>query len=119
MRRGDHMIELRGRLVVLRRPGGPAVVADGRAAVVAVDHAGGLVRVDPERVVIAVRRAQRRKRAAAVHRAIQARVQHVDGLGIFGIGVNVRVVPGALAQIALVVRAPPRVAAVVRPEYSP
>src|SRR5207249_8510644 len=32
-----HPVELRGRLVVLRRPGPPAVVADGRAPVVAED----------------------------------------------------------------------------------
>src|SRR5258706_528662 len=53
-----------------------------------------------------------------VHGAIQARIQNVDGLGIFGIGVDVRVVPGALAQIALVVGAVPRVAAVVRAEHA-
>src|SRR5205085_840698 len=52
----------------------------------------------------------------AARDAHSAGVQHVDGLGVFGIGVNVRVVPGALAQIALVVGAPPRLAAVLGAE---
>src|SRR5689334_2250452 len=119
VRGGDDVVELGRGLVVLAGPGGAAVVADVGAAVVAVDHAIGIVRRDPEPVVVAVRRAHRREGATAIDRAIHAGVQHVHGLGIFGIGVDVRVVPGALAQIALVVRAPPRVAAVVGAEHSP
>src|SRR6266566_4209142 len=67
-------------------------------------------------MVVAMRRPQLRERPAAVHGAIHPRVQHVDRLGILRIGVNVRVVPGALAEIALLVRAAPRIAAVVGSE---
>src|SRR5207249_3674936 len=116
VRSGDDVIELRRRLIVLPGPRGAAVIGDGRPAVVAVDHAGGIVGRYPEPVVVAVGRAQLRERPAAVHRAIGARVQHVDHVGILVIGVDVGVVPGALAQIAFVVRAPPRLAAVFRSE---
>src|SRR5881296_1196125 len=61
---------------------------------------------------------QLRERPTAIHRAIQPRVQHVDGLGILGIGVDVGVVPGALPEIALLVGAPPRLAAVVGAEHA-
>src|SRR5262249_1999222 len=87
VRRRDHVIELRRRLVVLAGPRRAAVVTDVGAAVVAVDHAVGIVRRDPEAVVVAVGRAQRREGAAAVDRAVHARVQHVDRLGGLGIGV--------------------------------
>src|SRR5439155_14576123 len=115
---GDHVIELRGRLIVLPRPRRAAVIAYVRAAVVAVDHAGGIVGRGPQPVMVAMGRAQRRERAAAVHRAIHPGVQHVDRLGILGIGVDVGVVPGALPEIALVVGPPPRLAAVVGAEHA-
>src|SRR6059036_3774038 len=54
MRRGGHVIELRGRLVVLARPRHAAVITDVRPAVVAVDHAGGIVGRDPQRMVVAM-----------------------------------------------------------------
>ncbi len=57
-------------------------------------------------------RAQLRERPAAVYRAVHPGVQDIDGLGAFGIGMDMRVIPRALAEIALVVGAAPRVAAV-------
>src|SRR5215472_3662055 len=51
----DHVIELGGRLVVLRGPGIPAVDGDGGSAVVAVDHTLRIVRIQPQAVMIAVR----------------------------------------------------------------
>src|SRR5208282_5960779 len=53
---GGDVVELRGGLVVLRGPVFAAVDADGGAAVVAVDHAIRVVGIDPESVMIAVRR---------------------------------------------------------------
>ena len=52
---GGDVVELRGRLVVLRGPVFAAVDADGGAAVVAVDHAICVVGIDPQGVMIAVR----------------------------------------------------------------
>src|SRR5262249_9313987 len=49
-------VELRGLLVVDRRPRGAAVQRDVGAAVVALDHALRVFRIDPEVVVVAVPR---------------------------------------------------------------
>ena len=49
------MVELRGGLVVDPRPRGAAVEGDVGAAVVAVDHALRVLRVDPHDVRVAVR----------------------------------------------------------------
>ena len=53
---GDHRVELRSGLVVERAPGPAAVERDGSAAVAAVHHSQRVFRVDPEIVVVAVRR---------------------------------------------------------------
>ena len=55
---GRHVIELRRGLVVLRGPGLAAIDSDGRAAIVAVNHSHGIRGIDPEAVVIAMRRWQ-------------------------------------------------------------
>ena len=52
---GDNVIELRGRLVKLSGPVSAAVDGNGGAAVVAVDDAIGIVGIDPQAVMIAVR----------------------------------------------------------------
>jgi len=51
---GGDVVKLRGRLIVLRSPVFAAVDADGGAAVVAVDHAIGIVGIDPESVIVAM-----------------------------------------------------------------
>src|SRR6185436_8978640 len=63
--RGDP-VDLRGRLAVLRRPGAAAVDRDVHAAVVRLDHAQGIAGVDPQVVIVAVRRADGGEGAAAV-----------------------------------------------------
>jgi hypothetical protein len=63
---GLDAIELGGHLVVLRGPGLSAVDRDIRAAVVAVDQDLVVRGVDPEVVVVAVRRANAVPRLAAV-----------------------------------------------------
>src|SRR6266581_3938610 len=50
-----HMIELRGGLIPLRGPILAAIDGNGCAAVIAVDKAIGIVRINPQAVVIAVR----------------------------------------------------------------
>ena len=54
---GGDVVELRGRLVVLLRPGGPSVERHVGAPVVGADHAERVVRGDPQAVVVAVGRA--------------------------------------------------------------
>src|ERR1051325_5081723 len=51
---------------------------------------------------------------AAVVRSVEARVEHVNGLGVRRVGVDARVVPGALAQLSFLVDFRPGLARVVR-----
>ena len=53
---GRHVVELRRRLVVLRRPALSAIHSDRRPAIVAVNHSRRIYRIDPQSVMIAVRR---------------------------------------------------------------
>ena len=64
---GGHVIELRRRLVQDAGPRSGAVEADDGAAVVALDHPIGVARVDPQGVVVAVRRGNGFEGLAAVN----------------------------------------------------
>ncbi len=108
-----HVVELGRRLVVVARPRRAAVDGDLRAPVVRDDHAVRVGRVDPQVVRVAVRHLDRVERLPAVHGAVHARVERVDGVRVLRVGLHVRVVPGALAQLVLAVRARPGGAAVV------
>src|SRR5207249_1539850 len=111
-----HAVELRGRLVVLRGPGPAAVVGDGGAAVVAEDHPAGIVRIDPQVVVVAVRHGQVREALPAVGRLVHVDVGQVDRVGVLRVGVDPRVVPRALADLVLVVDVGPLLAVVLAAE---
>ena len=110
---GDHVIELPGRLVVLAAPGLPSVDRQRRAAVIAVDHAARIVGIDPQAVMIAVRRRQEIEGLAAVLRAEHPGVERVDRVGLPGIGEDVAEVPGALAEPLVAVDPRPGRAGVV------
>ena len=62
----DHVVVLRRRLVVLRRPRLPAIFGDCRAAVIAFDHAIGVLRINPQIVTVAMRRIQCLERLPAI-----------------------------------------------------
>src|SRR5581483_6443639 len=81
---GIYVVELRGGLRVLRCPGLAAVYADGGAAVIAVDHAQRVRGIDPQRVVVAVRRAQSGERAASVRGARKLYIGDVDRIRALG-----------------------------------
>ena len=112
-----HVVELRGRLVVHAAPALATVERHHAATVVALDHAVRVIRIDPEIVVVAVRDRHLHERLAAVVRSPRVDVQHPRRLGILGIRVDVVVVPGALAQVAVLAAALPVVAAVVGAEH--
>ncbi|GBD16896.1 hypothetical protein HRbin26_01806 [bacterium HR26] len=112
---GD-VVHLGSRLVELGRPGTPAVEGDAGAAVVAVDHAMRVLRVDPVVVVVAVGRRHLGEGDAAVDRLPELEIEHPDGVGILRVGAEVVEVPGAPAQVALVAHALPGVAVVVGAE---
>src|SRR5262249_45105094 len=96
---GGDAVDLRGRLVLERRPLRAAVEGDAGAAVVALDHAARVVRVDPEVVVVAVRDADRDERPAAVVAAEEADVQHPEAVALLRVGEDARKVPGALGEL--------------------
>ena len=110
---GDDVIELGGRLIVLARPCLPAVKADVGPAVVAVDYPLVVLGRDPEVVIVAVRNADGGEGPSAVGRLVEPHVEHVDGVRVLGIGVDVCVVPRPLAQRAIVVGACPALSGVV------
>ena len=116
LRIGGDVVELGRGLVVEGGPRGTAVEGDAGAAVVALDHAPRVARVDPQVMVIAVRRGHRRKGAAAVGRLPALQVEHPDGVGILRVGVEVHVIPGAPPQLAVFAEPLPRLAAVIRAE---
>ncbi len=110
------VVELRGRLVEDGGPVAPAVEGDAGAAVVALDHPVGVLGVDPEGVVVAVRRRDGREGLAAVGRLPAGQVEDPDGVGVARVGDDVHVVPGAAAQLVVVGEALPALAEVVRAE---
>ena len=109
-------VHLRGGLHVLVGPGGAAVHAHVGAAVVGLDHPRRVARGNPQVVVVSVGRGDALEGLAAVGGPVEAHVHHVDGVLIGGIRDQPRVVPGALAELALAVGALPAVPAVARPE---
>ena len=113
---GREVIELAGRLVVPAAPAAAAVDRDCGALVGAFGHASGILRVDPDRMVIvaagaaAEDHAMRAALVAAAHRL----AGEIDDVGVSRIGGDaVEVVIGesatrvdALPVVAAVVRAP-------------
>ncbi len=92
------------------------VEGDVRAAVVALDHPIRVGRVDPEILVVAVRRRDRREGLAAVNRLPALQVQNPDRVLVARVSEDMDVVPGAPPKIALLADSLPGVATVVRTE---
>ena len=109
----DHVIELRRGLIVLTTPGFAAVEGDGHAAIVGADHAPGISRINPETVIVAVRKLELVEGAAAVGRAIGIHVHHVDRGGILRVSDDVHVVPRTLNETVAAVYELPVVATVI------
>ena len=109
----NYVVELRGRLIILRRPVQPAIGADVSAAIIGVDEPLGIGWINPESVIVAVRRRKLREGLAAVDGAIRACIKDVNDIRIFRIRKHMRVVPGALAEAMIVVDQPPVLATIV------
>ena len=110
---GGHRVELRGELVVDGAPRGAGVERDVGSAVVALDHAPVVARVDPEIVVVAVRGGHLREMRAGVGRLPHPMVVDVDGVLVLRVREHVHVVPGAVAEILAIARERPGIAEVV------
>src|SRR6185437_8184965 len=104
--------------LVFRSPRLAAVIADRRATVVRFDHSLGVVRCDPQIVIVAVRNADRLVCLSPVGRVVEADVGYVNAVLVLGVCEDARVVPGALAQTAAVVDLDPRGARVVGAKYA-
>ena len=119
MGRGDDPVELGGGIIL----GGPAVTGvEGNVPppVIPVDHPVGIAGSDPEVVVVAVRNLNALVEAlAGVAAPVEGCVQDVDHVRVLGVGVDAGVVEGPLAELSLVVRQGPRLAAVVGAEDAP
>ena len=111
-----HMIKLRGGLVEDARPRMTTIVGDARAAVVALDQAIRVVWVDPQAVVVAVRRGNRLKALAAVDGLPAVEGEHPDGVRVLRVGIDVHVVPRAPTQVRVVANSLPGIAVVIGTE---
>ncbi len=111
-------VELGGGLLILTGPGASAVGADVGAAVVAFDHAVGIIGGDPKIVNVAVRGANGVEGFAAIVGPVEAGVDGKDGVWFQRIGEDARVVPGALAELAILIHAAPGFACVVRAKHA-
>ena len=108
------MIELRGRLIILRRPGFSAIRREAGAAVVGVADPIRIFWINPEPVMIAMARRQKIEGFRAIDRFERPGVQHVNRVHRFWICVNLAEIPGALAKTAIVIHLRPFFSAVVR-----
>ena len=109
--RGD-VIKLRGWLIHLRGPIFAAIHGNGGAAIVAVDHAIGIIGIDPQTVMVAVRSGDAFERFASIDGTIQPGVGDIDFVGIFRVGPQVREIPGALPEAMIFIDKRPVFAAV-------
>ena len=112
---GDCVIELRGG-EGLRRPGAAGGHGDIPAAVVGIDHALGVVRRDPEIVMVRMGRAQLLESAAAVSGAHQIEVRNVDRIGRGRVGIDAQKVERPLPDLPVAVDQRPRCAGIVGPK---
>src|SRR5215469_61154 len=110
---GNHVVELRRGLIILAAPGFAAVEGDGHAAIVGADHAPGISRINPETVIVAVRKLELVEGAAAVSRAVRIHVHHVDRVGILRVSDDVHVVPRTLNETVAAVYELPVVATII------
>ena len=69
-------------------------------------------------MIVAMRHADTRKCAATIVRSIETGVEDIDFVGVLRICIDARVVPGALPQIALLVRLRPVLTAVIRSKHA-
>src|SRR5262245_34439485 len=113
----SYPIELRGRLVLFG-PTLATVIGNVGAAIVAVNHAVGIVGSKPEIVIVAVRHRNLRKGSTAIVRAVESGVEYIASVDIFWISINAGVVPGALAQPTFLVDLGPGATSVIRAKHT-
>ena len=118
LRIGGHVIELRRGLIALRAPRAAAVHRDRGAAVVAVDETVRIFRIHPHDVRIAMRHADRRKRAAAVDGPMDREIHDVHGVLVHRIRCEAHVVEWPHHELLIPAGARPGGASIVRAEHT-
>src|ERR1700730_3369884 len=108
------MIKLRGRLIVLCRPGLAAIDGNADAAIVRVADAVRISRINPKPVMISMSRGEQREIFSAIHRTKQSRVHQIHRVSRFWIGVNFAEIPGALPKTSILVNARPMLPGIIR-----
>ncbi len=109
-----HHVVLGMRLVEDGGPAPPAVQRDVGPAVVDLQHDLRVVRVDPDAVIVAVRRAEAGEGLAAVHRLVEPELVDVDLVLVLRVDADVVEVERARAQPLAVVDQRPGLAGVAR-----
>ena len=112
------MIELRRRLVGFGRPALSSIVRHARPAVIGHNHPLRMRRIDPQGVIVAMRDTNDLETFSAVGGAVNAGVEHVDGVGIFGVRKKVMKIPGALREAVVRVDEFPAFASIFAPVKS-
>ena len=90
------MIELRGRLIGFRRPALPGIVRNAGSAVICHDHPLRMRGINPQSMIVAMRRAHGLETLSAIRRARNSRVEHIQCVHTPGIRKNMMKIPGAL-----------------------
>src|SRR6478752_6814351 len=107
------MIKFGGGLVINRRPACGPVEAHTGPAIMTTNHTLRIARIDPEIVIVAVWDRNLREGLPTIYRLVTTFVEHPERLGVLGIGINMLVVPGTLAQILFVRESLPGSACVI------
>ena len=113
VRRG-HTIDLRSG-VSLAGPCGAACHRYNRAAIVRFDHATRVARIDPEIVMIGVRRVYCPERLSAIRRLLDREVEDIHRVPVLRVGGESHEIEGALPEVAVRVHERPRRTGIIRP----
>ena len=109
-----HVIKLGRGLHVLTGPALAPVEGDVRSPVVGLDHVHGVVGIDPHVVVVTMRHTDAVVESLApIVGAEEAHVEHVHRVFLFGVCVDVGVVPRPLAERPVLVGAGPGFACII------
>ena len=115
---GGNTVKLGGRLVVVGSPVFTSVKAYLGATVICDDHALVVFRGYPQVMVVAMRCTKGFESLAPVFGAVVAYIHHIHYIFILRIGINARVIPGALPQLTLAVGLFPGFSPVIGAEYT-
>ena len=113
---GCDVVELGGGLIIDGRPGGPAVEGDAGPSIVPLNHTLGVVGIDPQVVVIAVRGGDLVEGLATIGRLPALEIENPNGVGVLGVGEDMLVVPRSPLKVPVIANHLPGGTSVIGPE---